>query len=124
MGDEVFGSDDAFRLTRRGLGGLAAATMLAGPVRAQGAKGTPVRIGLMLPYSGTFAQLGKSITSAFELHLAERGGQLGGRPVTVIKLDDQSDPAAAPQNVNRLLNREKADVLVGTVHSGVAMALV
>ncbi len=109
-------------LTRRCVGGLAAAAIiLARPALAQAA---PLRIGLMLPYSGTFAQLGENITTAFELHLAERGGRLGGRAVTVIKLDDGSDPAAAPQNVNRLLNRDKADVLVGTVHSGVVMALV
>ena len=113
----------SYALTRRSLGSLAAATF-AGSAYAQGARGTPIRVGLMLPYSGTFAQLGENITTAFELHLAERGNQLGGRPVTVIRLDDQSDPAAAPQNVNRLLNREKADVLVGTVHSGVVMALV
>ncbi len=116
-------TDTAALLTRRTLAGLAAAAAFAGTVRAQG-KGTPLRVGLMLPYSGTFAQLGENITTAFELHLAERGGQLGGRPVTIIKLDDQSDPAAAPQNVNRLLARDKADVLVGTVHSGVVMALV
>ncbi len=108
-------------LSRRALGGLAAAAMLTRPALAQAA---PLRIGLMLPYSGTFAQLGDSITIGFEMYLAERGGKLGGRAVTVVKLDDQSDPAAAPQNVNRLLSRDKADMLVGTVHSGVVMALV
>ena len=36
----------------------------------------------------------------------------------------ESDPAKAPQNVNRLLERDQVDVLVGTVHSGVVMALV
>ena len=115
---------DGTGLTRRALGGLAAGAAvgaLAWPALAQGA---PLRIGLMLPYSGTFAQLGENITTAFEMYLAERGGKLGGRSVTVMKLDDGSDPAAAPQNVNRLLNRDKADVLVGTVHSGVVMALV
>jgi branched-chain amino acid transport system substrate-binding protein len=112
---------NGIRLTRRELGGLAAAGVLARPALAQAA---PLRVGLMLPYSGTFAQLGENITSAFEMHLAERGGKLGGRAVTVVKLDDASDPAAAPGNVNRLLNRDKADVLVGTVHSGVVMALV
>ncbi len=79
--------ENATRLTRRGLVGLATVA-LAAPARAQPARGTPIRIGLMLPYSGTYAQLGENITSAFEMHLAERGGQLGGRPVTVIKLDD------------------------------------
>ena len=99
---------DALKLTRRGLGGLAAATALAGPVRAQG-RGTPVRVGLMLPYSGTFAQLGESITAAFEMHLAERGGQLGGRPVTIVRLDDASDPAAAGKAVGAELNLSPAD---------------
>ena len=113
------GINDA--LSRRGLGTIAAAALLARPAFAQS---TPLRVGLMLPYSGTFAQLGDSITIGFELYLAERGGKLGGRSVTVLKLDDQSDPAAAPQNVNRLLSRDKAGVLVGTVHSGVVMALV
>ena len=113
---------NGYTLTRRAaLAGLAAAGALARPALAQAA---PLRVGLMLPYSGTFAQLGDSITQAFEMHLAERGGKLGGRAVTVVKLDDGSDPAAAPQNVKRLLEREKADVLVGTVHSGVVMALV
>ena len=112
---------DGIRLTRRALGGLAATGVLARPALAQAA---PLRVGLMLPYSGTFAQLGENITSALEMHLAERGGKLGGRAVMVMKLDDASDPAAAPGNVNRLLNRDKADVLVGTVHSGVVMALV
>ena len=113
---------NGYTLTRRAaLAGLAATGALARPALAQAA---PLRVGLMLPYSGTFAQLGDSITTAFEMHLAERGGKLGGRAVTVVKLDDGSDPAAAPQNVKRLLERDKADVLVGTVHSGVVMALV
>jgi len=109
-------------LTRRALGLGTLAAGAAGTAWAQGK--APIRLGLMLPYSGTFAQLGENITSAIELHLAERGGMLAGRPVTIVKLDDASDPAAAPQNVNRLLNRDKADVLIGTVHSGVVMALV
>ena len=99
----------------------APAALLARPAFAQGA---PLRIGLMLPYSGTFAALGENITAAFELHLAERGGRMGGRPVQVIRLDDESNPANAVQNVNRLLGRDRAEVLVGTVHSGVVMALV
>ncbi len=95
--------------------------MLAKPAIAQGA---PLRIGLMLPYSGTFAALGENITAAFEMHLAERGNRLGGRPVQIIRLDDESNPATAVQNVMRLVQRDRAEVLVGTVHSGVAMAMV
>jgi branched-chain amino acid transport system substrate-binding protein len=111
-------------LTRRLFGaGLAAvaAGSLARPAIAQDA---PLKVGLMLPFSGTYASLGDSIAGAFEMLLTEKGGKLGGRAVQVIRLDDESDPSKAVQNVSRLLSRDKADVLVGTVHSGVVMALV
>ena len=118
----------AMPVPRRGLAGLAAgaAAALAGgfPWRPAIAQGTPLRVGLMLPFSGTFAALGENIAAAIELHLAERGGRVGGRPVQLIRLDDESNPANAVQNVNRLLGRERAEVLIGTVHSGVVMALV
>ena len=109
------------RIGRRFLLAGSAAAALARPAIAQGA---PLKVGLMLPFSGTYAQLGENIAIAFELLLAEKGGKLGGRTVQVVRLDDESDPSKAVQNVNRLLNRDKADVLVGTVHSGVVMAMV
>ncbi|MSP00548.1 MAG: ABC transporter permease [Acetobacteraceae bacterium] len=102
------------------LGG-ATATLLAAPAIAQGAT---LKIGLMLPFSGTFAALGEAIAAAFALYLKELDGKMGGRIVELVRVDDESDPAKAPSNVNRLLGREKAEALVGTVHSGVVMALV
>jgi branched-chain amino acid transport system substrate-binding protein len=108
-------------VSRRGILTGAAALTLGRPAIAQGA---PIKLGLMLPFSGTFAALGENIAAAFELCLQERGGKLGGRAVTLVRLDDESDPAKAPQNVNRLLERDQVQVLVGTVHSGVVMALV
>ena len=106
---------------RKVLVGALAAGVLARPAIAQGA---PLKIGLMLPFSGTFAALGENIAAAFELCLTENGGKFGGRAVTLVRLDDESDPSKAPANVNRLLGRDNVDVLVGTVHSGVVMALV
>jgi branched-chain amino acid transport system substrate-binding protein len=110
-------------LTRRRLGALAAATLtpLARPAIAQGA---PLRVGLMLPYSGTFAALGENITHAIELYLASRDNKLGGRAIQLVRLDDESSPPNAVQNVNRLLGRDRAEVMIGTVHSGVVMAMV
>ena len=106
---------------RKILVGAVAAGALARPAIAQGA---PLKIGLMLPFSGTFAALGENIASAFELCLAENGGKFGGRGVTIVRLDDESDPSKAPANANRLVGRDNVDALVGTVHSGVVMALV
>ena len=100
--------------------GLAAGLFPAPFVRAQSA---PIKVGLMLPYSGTYAALGNNITDAMKMAIEARGGKLGGRPVQYIQVDDESDPAKAPQNMNRLVVGERADVVVGTVHSGVAMAM-
>lgn len=91
----------------------------AGPALAQ----AKVRVGLMLPYSGTYAALGNAITNGFKLAVAENGGKLGGREIEFFTVDDESDPAKAPDNANKLIKRDKVDVLVGTVHSGVALAM-
>ena len=88
---------------------------------AQGAK---IRIGLMLPYTGTYAQLGVAITNGFKLAIAENGGKLGGRDIEYFTVDDESDPSKATDNANKLVTRDKVDVLVGTVHSGVEMGIV
>ena len=82
-----------------------------------------LKVGLMLPFSGTFAALGVAIENGFKLHVEEHGGKLGGREIEYIKVDDESDPAKATDNVNKLIKRDNVDVIVGTVHSGVAMAM-
>ncbi|KWT95783.1 MULTISPECIES: ABC transporter substrate-binding protein [unclassified Variovorax] len=82
-----------------------------------------LKVGLMLPFSGTYAALGTAIENGFKLHVEEQGGKLGGREIEYIKVDDESDPAKATDNVNKLIKRDNVDVIVGTVHSGVAMAM-
>jgi branched-chain amino acid transport system substrate-binding protein len=107
-------------------GALAAggATVIASLAMPAIAQDTPLKIGIMLPFSGTYAALGEAIASAFDMHVKELGGKMGGRSVELVRVDDESDPATAQTHVNRLLGSDKADVMVGTVHSGVVMALV
>jgi len=100
---------------------LAVAPGLRAPAIAQTA---PLKVGLMLPYTGTYAKLGKFIDDGFRLYVEQKGGKLGGREITFVQVDDESKPEAATDNMNRLVGREKADVVIGTVHSGVAMAMV
>ncbi|HRK18024.1 MAG TPA: ABC transporter substrate-binding protein [Hyphomicrobiaceae bacterium] len=109
------------RTALKGAGALLGATAL--PTTFAIAQGAPLKVGLMLPYSGTFAQLGENITHAIEMLIAEKGGKLGGRDIQIIKLDDESKPELGPQNADRLIKRDGVDVLIGTVHSGVQMAI-
>jgi branched-chain amino acid transport system substrate-binding protein len=91
----------------------------AGGVAAQ----DKLKVGFMLPYTGTYAALGNAIENGFKLRVEEMGGKLGGREIEYYKVDDESDPSKATDNVNRLIKRDQVDVIVGTVHSGVAMAM-
>jgi branched-chain amino acid transport system substrate-binding protein len=82
-----------------------------------------LKVGLMLPYTGTYAALGNAIENGFRLHVTEQGGKLAGREIEFVKVDDESDPSKATDNVNKLIKRDHVDVLIGSVHSGVAMAM-
>jgi branched-chain amino acid transport system substrate-binding protein len=82
-----------------------------------------LKVGLMLPATGTFAALGTAIDNGFRLYITEQGGKLAGREVEFVKVDDESDPSKATDNVNKLIKRDTVDVIVGSVHSGVAMAM-
>ena len=87
------------------------------------AQNTKLRVGFMLPYTGTFAQLGVSIENGFRMAIDEQGGKLGGREIEYFKVDDESEPSKGVENANKLVQRDKVDVLVGTVHSGVQMGI-
>ena len=102
-------------------GALALCAMGATLVMAQ----TPakLKVGLMLPYTGTYASLGTAIENGFRQHVNELGGKIAGREVEYFKVDDESEPSKATDNVNKLIKRDQVDVLIGSVHSGVAMAM-
>jgi len=100
----------------------AAVLCLAVAAYAQGSA-PPIKVGLMLPATGTFAALGTAIENGFKLYVQEQGGKLAGREIQYFKVDDESDPSKATDNVNKLIKRDNVDVLVGTVHSGVALAM-
>lgn len=111
----------SFLLGAAALGTGVSALRFPTPAIAQAA---PLKVGFMLPYSGTFAKLGKFIDDGFRLYVERQGGSLGGRRIEFVQVDDESKPESATDNMNRLVGREKVDLVVGTVHSGVAMAMV
>ncbi|HDZ47872.1 MAG TPA: ABC transporter permease [Halomonas sp.] len=99
---------------------MSATTLMSASVMANDG---PVKLGLMLPYSGTYTALGEAITNGLKLAIEQEGGQLGGREVEYVQLDSEADPSKAPQNMSRLVNRDEVDFVIGPVHSGVAMGM-
>jgi len=93
------------------------------PLNLARAESAKLKVGLMLPYTGTYTPLGVAITNGFKLAVKEHGGKLGGREIEYFIVDDESNPGKAPENTNKLIQRDKVDVLIGTVHSGVALGM-
>jgi branched-chain amino acid transport system substrate-binding protein len=78
-----------------------------------------VKIGLMTTLSGPAGSIGAEMRDGFNLRVKENGGKLGGLPAEVIVVDDQLKPDVGAQNVDRLINREKVDLMTGVIFSAV-----
>ena len=89
---------------------LASLSAISERVRDPGVTDTEIRIGNVMPYSGSlqvFGAIGKAEAAYFEM-INERGG-INGRKVRFISYDDKSDPSTALNLTRGLI--EKDDVL-------------
>lgn len=75
----------------------------------------PIRIGYSLSLSGILAANGKTAQLAHKLweENINNKGELLGRPVQLVCIDDQTNPALVPDIYRKLLTEEKADLVIG-----------
>src|SRR3989442_8756458 len=83
----------------------------------------PIKGGLLLPYNGVIAINGQETSKGVEFSFAKSGNRAGGREVQLIKEDDEAKPDVGLTKTRKLVERDRVDVLVGPVHSGVALAI-
>jgi branched-chain amino acid transport system substrate-binding protein len=78
-----------------------------------------VKVGVVLTYSGTGAQLAQQIERGMELYLAREGAaKLGDHEIELIKRDDKNPGGdAAKVAVQELIVREGVDLLTGFIYS-------
>ena len=84
-------------------------------VREQDVTDTEIRIGNVMPYSGSlavFGAIGKAETAYFEM-INARGG-INGRKVRFISYDDKSDPSAALDLTRGLIEQDKVLLMFGS----------
>ncbi|ROT46493.1 ABC transporter substrate-binding protein [Pusillimonas sp. NJUB218] len=82
-----------------------------------------IKIGFLTTLSGPGAGTGQDIRDAFLLAIKMNGGKLGGLPVNISVTDDQNNPVAARQTVERYIKRDKVDVITGPVFSSVVLPI-
>jgi len=92
---------------------------------ALGALAADLKVGLSVSLSGPNSSLGIPYAKGMQAALAYKG-EVNGRKIQLIVLDDGSDPSAAGRNARKLVEEEKVDILMGTsgVPASVAMAQV
>ena len=104
---------------------IAALVVFARPALAQSKD--PIKIGLAAAVSGGSAASGEAIKRGIQIAMDEinaKGGLLGGRKLELVIRDDEGDPAKGVKIARELVEREKAVVVFGGLHTTVALAQV
>lgn len=102
---------------------LAAAAFLTSTIMAQAQAAEPLKIGFISTLSGPGAALGVDLVDGFKLGVEQSGGTLGGRAVELVTGDDQLKPDVGRQLAERMIARDKVDIMAGVVFSNVMMAV-
>jgi branched-chain amino acid transport system substrate-binding protein len=102
-----------------GLGGLAVAFLAAAPAGAQ----DTIKIGIILPYSGQFADTGNQLDNAIKLYVRQHGDTVAGKKLEFIRKDVGGiAPDTAKRLAQELVVRDKVDILAGFVLTPNALA--
>lgn len=83
-----------------------------------------LKIGFLSTLSGPGAALGNEIKDGFELALEQANNQLGGVKTKLIVADDQQNAGEGRQAAERLLRRDKVDLMTGMVFSNVLLPVI
>ena len=111
------------RLLRAGvaIGGLQVASPFI--IKARGE--TPVKIGFIDPITGSLSALAVSEVEGakWTVEQINKNGGILGRPVELLVEDSANDTGTGVQKAHKLIERDKVDVIMGDVNSGIAYAI-
>ena len=97
----------------------AAALFTAGPAAAQGT----IKIGLIMPYSGQFADAAAQMDNAIKLFVKQNGDTVAGKKLEFIRKDTGGiAPDVAKRLAQELIVRDNVDILAGFVLTPNALA--
>ncbi|CAM5638010.1 ABC transporter substrate-binding protein [Streptomyces avidinii] len=99
---------------------LATATACGGSSLGSGGESKqsgPVKIGLLVPQSGTYKALGDDMKQGFELYVAQHGGKLGGRDVRIVVADEGETADSGKAAAEKLVKQDRVLAVSGVVSS-------
>ncbi len=103
------------KLGRRAGAMLIGASLAFAAGLAPAAAQEELRIGLIAPVTGPFAQVGADMTNGFKMYLDEVKSNFAGAKVTLIIEDSQAKPDTAVTKAKKLILEDHVQLLVGGV---------
>jgi branched-chain amino acid transport system substrate-binding protein len=89
---------------------LLAATLFGGAANAQGT----IKIGIVMPYSGQFADLSRQMDNGIKIYMQQHGDKVAGKKIELIRKDVGGiNPPTAKRLAQELVVRDKVDILTG-----------
>ena len=102
---------------------IVAAALAAGSVLAGAAHAQSVKIGIILPYTGQFADGAKQMDDAIKLYVQQHGESVAGKKLEFVRKDTGGiAPDVAKRLAQELVVRDRVDILAGFLLTPNAMA--
>ena len=94
---------------------LAGTALLAAAfLPAAGHAAGTIKIGIVMPYSGQFADLTKQMDNGIKIYMQEHGDTVAGKKIEIIRKDVGGiNPSVAKRLAQELVVRDKVDILAG-----------
>ena len=102
--------------------GAAALALAITAPQAMATKAKKIKIGFVTTLSGGPGVIGKDMRNSVRIALDHLGNKMGGIPVEVIFEDDQVKPEVGKQKTEKLLHKDKVDIVSGFIWSHVVLA--
>lgn len=84
----------------------------------------PIKIGVLNTFTKSVGMFGDTTFRGLETYLEEHGNKIAGRPVQLIKEDDEFNPQVGLQKMRKLVESDKVHVILGPLGSHIATAMI
>ena len=106
-------------------GATIAAAQVASPFIVRALGDTPVKIGLVDPFTGVYAAIaeGERVGAQLAAEQINKKGGILGRPLELLIEDSANDVGTGVQKTRKLIERDQVNFIIGDVNSGIAIAM-
>jgi len=83
----------------------------------------PIRIGVLLPATGSFALIGSAAQAGCDVFEADIAGEIAGRKIEIVYEDTAGDTNTCIAKAQKLIEKEGCNIIVGPLSGGEGMAI-